>query len=246
MEGRRVLEMVLSHLEMKPKAFSDAIGNEKPQAIYDIQKGKTKNISESMAIKIISVFPEFNKSWLMSGDGEMLKTKSDKQVPENMVCDNEIEYIKAKEKGLKLLPEVDFKFTGGQMELIGGRDTVKRYWYLPDCSDCEAIAQVAGPSMAPTYPSGCWVALKKVGFSIDRPTEISFGNVFGVVMEDPVTGDYHGHIKILRRYHDPSLAKKYWIARSIDRDNFDDFDIDITKVRSLWIVKQHVVSDVFL
>jgi len=50
---------------MRPKAFSDAIGNEKPQAIYDIQKGKTKNISESMAIKIISVFPEFNKSWLM-------------------------------------------------------------------------------------------------------------------------------------------------------------------------------------
>jgi len=165
---------------------------------------------------------------------------------ESMVCENEIDYIKAKAKGIKLLPEVDFKFTGGQMELIGGSDTVKRYWHLPDCKDCEAIAQVAGNSMAPEYPSGCWVALKKVGFDVERSTEISFGNVFGIVLEDPITGDYHGHIKILRRYKDPTMARKYWIARSVDQDNYDDFDIDITKVRGLWIVKQHVVSDVFL
>ena len=39
---------------------------------------------------------------------------------------------------------------------------------------------------------------------------------------------------------------RFWIARSIDRENHDDFDIDIEQVRGLWIVKQHVVADVIL
>ena len=79
----------------------------------------------------------------------------------NLVINTETEYKEAMEKGLKLLPEVDFKFSGGNAELLGSTDSVKRYWYLPDCKDCEAIAQVAGNSMAPAYPSGCWIALRK-------------------------------------------------------------------------------------
>jgi hypothetical protein len=45
---------------------------ERPQAIYDIINGKTRSITEKMAIKIISVFSDINKSWLMSGEGAML------------------------------------------------------------------------------------------------------------------------------------------------------------------------------
>ena len=164
----------------------------------------------------------------------------------NLIINTETEYKEAMEKGLKLLPEVDFKFSGGKAELLGSTDAVKRYWYLPDCKDCEAIAQVAGNSMAPAYPSGCWIALKRFSFEKEFPNQIPFGNVFGIVVEDKQTGDYHGHIKILRRYSDPSLAKRFWIARSIDRENHDDFDIDIEQVRGLWIVKQHVVADVIL
>jgi len=164
----------------------------------------------------------------------------------NVAINNPTEYEEAMEKGLKLLPEVDFKFSGGKAELLGSTDVIKRYWYLPDCKDCEAIAQVAGNSMAPAYPSGCWIALKRFSFEKEFPNQIPFGNVFGIVVEDKQTGDYHGHIKILRRYEDPAMAKRFWIARSIDRDNHDDFDIDIEQVRGLWIVKQHVVADVIL
>ena len=100
--------------------------------------------------------------------------------------------------------------------------------------------------MSPTLPSGCWVALKRYTLPHENPNTIPFGNIFGIVVEDKDTGEYHGHIKVLRRYKELSLANKYWIAHSINTEEFDDFDIEISQVRGLWIVKQHIVSDTLL
>lgn len=202
-------------------------------------------ISSKSLNKISQSFPELNTLWLTSGEGEMLNTgKTD--APTSQIINNEDELIAALDKGIKLLPEVDFKFAAGQLELINGTENVKRYWFLPDCKDCEAVAQIAGDSMSPAYPSGCWVALKRYGFSMEDATQIPFGNVFGVVVQDKFTGDYHGHIKVLRRYKDQALCRKYWIAHSLNDNEYDDFDIEIAQVRSLWVVKQHIVSDILL
>lgn len=73
MTGAEIIEIVLQYLDLKPKEFGDKLGYDRPQAIYDIQKGKTKAISTSLANKIISVFPIFNKYWLLTGEGDMLK-----------------------------------------------------------------------------------------------------------------------------------------------------------------------------
>lgn len=73
---------------------------------------------------------------------------------------SEEEYRDAKKKGFHLLPQVSFRFAAGQTQLINTTEDITRYWYLPDCKDCEGIAQVVGRSMSPTLPSGCWVALK--------------------------------------------------------------------------------------
>lgn len=162
----------------------------------------------------------------------------------NMAITTEEEYQSAVEQGLILLPETNFKFSAGQTQLISGTEDITRYWYLPDCKDCEGVAQVVGRSMSPTLPSGSWVALKRYSIPIDNPNTIPFGNIFGIVVEDKETGDFTGHIKILRRYKDDTIARKYWIAHSINDGEFDDFDIEIAQVRSLWIVKQHIVSDI--
>lgn len=201
-----------------------------------------------------------NKDWFVSGEGKMIKddqaqqvddTNTSKEIPivpksSGVTVATEEDYKQAIEDGLHLLPEVDFKFAAGQVSLLNGTEDITRYWYLPDCKDCEGVAQVVGNSMIPALPSGCWIALKKHFFDPSRYNQIPFGNVFGIVVEDPFTGEYHGHIKILRKYKDIEMAKKYWIAHSINSDEFDDFDIEIAQVRSLWIVKQHIVSDILL
>lgn len=69
---RDVINKVLEYTELSPAKFARQIGLKRPQALYDIIHGKTRNISNSMANKIISVFPVFSKSWLMTGEGEMI------------------------------------------------------------------------------------------------------------------------------------------------------------------------------
>ena len=73
MDASEIIHKILIYTELNAKKFSDKIGLERPQAIYDIQKGKTKSISQSMADKISSAFPVLNKSWLLTGEGEMIK-----------------------------------------------------------------------------------------------------------------------------------------------------------------------------
>lgn len=68
-----IINKLLIYSELNAKSFSEKIGLERPQAIYDILKGKTKSISLAMQDKILSVFPELNRTWLMTGEGEMLK-----------------------------------------------------------------------------------------------------------------------------------------------------------------------------
>ena len=75
MNGADIIYNILTHYQLNPKPFSEKIGLDRPQAIYDIQNGKTKNISAKMADKIISAFPEIDRSWLLTGEGNMLKPK---------------------------------------------------------------------------------------------------------------------------------------------------------------------------
>ena len=45
MKGAYVLNKLLEYSKLNGKSFSEKIGLIRPQAIYDIQNGKTQNIS---------------------------------------------------------------------------------------------------------------------------------------------------------------------------------------------------------
>lgn len=206
-------------------------------------KGDVKYLTEGFLRRFNESFNNlFNDDWLLTGEGEMLNGFNGNKAIE-IECEED--YQTAIKAGLRLIPETSFTFAAGQTELVTQNETITRYWYLPDCKDCEGIASMQGNSMLPAYPPGCKLVLKRFSYDSDNPNSIPFGSVFGIVVEDKVTGDYHGHIKILRRYRDFEMSKKYWIAHSVNSE-FDDFDIEIAQVRSLWIVKQHIVSDIIL
>ena len=248
MDASEILKTIIEREGITYSSLSKSMGLKRAQPLYDIRDGKVKRISLNYADKILSAFPEYEKTWILTGEGEMLKKSNEQQIeiPESngITIETMEKYRKAKEMGLPLLPEVDFKFSAGQKQLVNRTEDITRYWFLPDCKDCEGVAQVVGRSMSPTLPSGSWVALKRYTIPIENPNMIPFGNIFGVVVEDEDTGEYRGHIKILRRYKDKEMAHEYWIAHSINEEEFDDFDIKIKQVRSLWIVKQHIVSDI--
>lgn len=241
--GERISQ-IISHFCESKADFARKVG-ETPQTVSN---WVSRDNGRAVLNKIAQCFPEVNYDWLETGHGSMLGEQAIEGIEmsksSGLTIDSIEKYGKAKELGLPLLPETNFKFAGGQTQLVRNTEDITRYWYLPDCNDCEGVAQIIGRSMSPTLPSGSWVALKKYTIPTNNPNMIPFGNIFGVVVEDEDTGEYHGHIKILRRYKDKEMSQKYWIAHSINEEEFDDFDIKIAQVRSLWIVKQHIVSDI--
>ena len=72
MDAKERIEKVLEMNSLNAKTLSERIGLDRPQALYDILNGKTKNITEKMAFKIISAFPNIQKVWLLTGEGNVL------------------------------------------------------------------------------------------------------------------------------------------------------------------------------
>ena len=72
MNAAQRLEAILNYYGINAKSLSEKCGYGRPQGIYDVQNGKTKEISTTMANKILSVFPELNRVWLLTGEGNMI------------------------------------------------------------------------------------------------------------------------------------------------------------------------------
>lgn len=92
MESVDVLNNLMKREGLNPNSLSKAMGITRSQPIYDILSGKVKHISRDYAEKIISAFPQYNKVWLILGEGAMLKTDTDETSPINVDGDlNSIE-----------------------------------------------------------------------------------------------------------------------------------------------------------
>mgnify|MGYP002549140942 FL=1 len=145
MKGAYVLNKLLEYSKLNGKSFSEKIGLIRPQAIYDIQNGKTQNISVSMANKIISAFPEVNKSWLFTGDGEMLIRPEDKIT---------------EKRGI---PFYDINVTASIAESFNDIPEMSQYLIsYPPLNDCCAAFPVYGESMEPDFFAGEVVLVKEI------------------------------------------------------------------------------------
>lgn len=145
MKGAYVLNKLLEYSKLNGKSFSEKIGLIRPQAIYDIQNGKTQNISVSMANKIIFAFPEVNKSWLFTGDGEMLIRPEDKIT---------------EKRGI---PFYDINVTASIAESFNDIPEVSQYLIsYPPLNDCCAAFPVYGESMEPDFFAGEVVLVKEI------------------------------------------------------------------------------------
>lgn len=148
---RDIIDKILEYSGLNVKSLSEKLGMDRPQALYDIQKGKTKSISPSMRNKIISVFPEIDSGWLMTGEGPMLKpgdsnsTISDESVSSGKVIPfYDAEAAAGMNYGMAMAPSKPV----GMIEI----GSVLR--------DSESAIRVYGNSMVPNYPAGCVIGLK--------------------------------------------------------------------------------------
>lgn len=190
-------------------------------------------ISEDNLMRFLAHYTDVSTSWLLTGNGQML-IESDSNVIGGKYLEDREEFEKAKELGLVLIPEYTDTFRGGTSGSIIGSDSIKAYWSFPNIK-ADMIVEVEGDSMANTYPAGSKVAIRKIQFDRQYPTVgIPFGEAFGIIIDND-DENYLTFIKRLRRHPDKELQNKYWIAQS-DNKAYDDFEIEISKVRHLFIV----------
>lgn len=181
--------------------------------------------------KVVDKMPEVSRAWLLTGEGSMLTEERNSGVQGKHL--DEDEYAALREKGLPLIPEYAEAFRGGNAGNPIFYDYVASYWSLPDVK-ADMIIPVEGDSMSPTYPAGSKLAVRKMSFSPDEPFSIPFGEAFAFIAQKD--GDAAvSYVKRLRRHSDPTRAKQYWIAHS-DNPNYDDFEVEITTIQSLWRV----------
>lgn len=153
------IEKLVEHFHTNVKALSELCGYDRPQAFYDILKGKTRNISPNMCDRILSVLPSVNRVWLFTGEGCITDSNPAPAAP------------KADSEMLKTVPLVHLSAIAGP---------IKSYYETgEDLTNCERIPSptpkaelaipITGDSMEPSFPSGSIAFVARINESAFIP-----------------------------------------------------------------------------
>lgn len=156
-----------------------------------------KSITPEKLQQIAQYYPELNTGWLMTGEGEMLKG-GDKSPKKN--ADN---------KGWKSIPLLPVSAQGGRLNdfvaSVNGKDCEK---IVSPVKEADFALPVSGDSMAPEYPNGSQVHVKR----INEKAFIEWGRVYvldtcnGAVIKRIVPSEKAGFVRCLSINPDPIYA----------------------------------------
>lgn len=162
MGTKEIIQTILERERISASAFAKFIGIT-PTQIYDLQSGKIKKISAGIGNKITAKYPQYSLSWLLTGEGEMLKGQS------NVRMAGEIYTVGEKDDGVLMVDYIPVTATASFIENLGGASSTDfdKYPLVPfgnESSDAESlrIFEVDGDSMYPTIPSGALILAKEI------------------------------------------------------------------------------------
>lgn len=163
-------------------------------------------------LKTISLqFPELNISWLLTGEGEMLKSEAQQSASLPATGKSRIRYW------------VDVEATAGGLAMFDDNPMSRCIeMSIPEFGDCTDAVNLHGDSMFPLFKSGQIIILKEWVESF-----IDFGNVYLVI-----TKSGNRMVKYLRKGSD--AAHVLCVSENPD---FDPFEILIDDILKLYIVK---------
>ncbi|MDR2653188.1 MAG: hypothetical protein LBC68_12915 [Prevotellaceae bacterium] len=151
--ANKILQELLEYCNTNYNQLAQDLKLKRTQNLYDIRNGKIKTISSELAIKIVELHPEINLSYLLTGEGEMLK---------------ETEVTEQRTRNKNLIPLYDAVAVGGTSE-VAYMDAQKEPVTTIDAGDWfrdgTAAMRVHGESMMPVYMPGNIVVFKEI---IDR------------------------------------------------------------------------------
>ena len=177
MENWQRLEKVIKWAGMSVNAFALHIGLKRSENLYQIKKGN-HGISKELANVISTKYPQISKSWLLTGEGEMLKD-GEGSIPKNGIPFYNVDIASV----------IEFHQQPAQKPLY--------YIDVPLFYECDFAALSTSNAMAPEIPAGAIVAIRQ-----HDPAKIFPGESYLVV-----TNDFSG-IRTIRTYpEDPGKVR---------------------------------------
>ncbi len=144
--NKRLKKIIEEHYKMSPFAFSQKYGDNggvKTSAIIRERNG----VSSKMLDLITAAYPEINRAWLLTGEGEMLKSDRVTSAPASN----------------KNIPFYDIDVTASIAESFNDTPEIPQYYIdFPPLNDCTAAFPVYGESMEPDFFAGEVVLVKEI------------------------------------------------------------------------------------
>ena len=218
MKASERIEAILQTYEISAKNLSERAGMDRPQAIYDILNGKTKSITEKMASKIISVFPDISLSWFMSGEGDMFQGRTG------------LAGEPANEQEQKI-PLFDMAAAAGFTTIYQDSPQVaESFLSIPNLPPVDGAIYARGDSMSPLISSGDIIVFKKVEISSDS---IQWGQIY--ILSYTIEGDDYTVLKYIRR-----SPKAGYIRLESFNGRYNSQDIPTGSITALALVKASI------
>lgn len=175
------LMQFLSHKRLSKLAFANSIGRSSAYVTNIVN-----SIGNSSQQKIAEQYPELNMEWLLTGEGEMLKsTKGEKQIVDISQKRNTVLVIPIAAQAGKLT-EVASSISADDCEKM-----------ISPINGVDYAIPVTGDSMSPEYPSGSKVLVAR----INEKAFIDWGRTYvldtcnGVVIKNVYPGDTEKTVK---------------------------------------------------
>ena len=228
MNAKDRIGAILDNYALSAKAFSERLGMDRPQAVYDILNGKTKSITEKMANKIISVFSDISKSWLMSGVGDMLVSMSNTTA----ITTNHTFSLKTdRNVPIQKIPLYDFNASAGLVAIFNEvYPEPMDFLQIPNLPVVDGAIFVRGESMSPLLKSGDIVMFKKKELSIES---IIWGEIY--LLSFVLDGDTYTAVKYIRKSDEDGKVRLV----SFNPD-FAPKDIPLSSITALALVKASI------
>jgi SOS-response transcriptional repressor LexA len=201
----------ISPIKQRILLFADTLGISKRKFYENIGVSRgtlesTSGITEDVMAKFIAKYSEINLSWLLVGEGEMLKSKATlTNIPDN---------------GIPLIP--DQAMAGILQGDISVMELECERYVVPAFRGADFLIPVKGSSMYPKYSSGDIVACKKI------PLTDLFFQWNKVYVLDTVQGPI---IKRVAKGSDPDH-----ILAVSENTKYEPFELHISQLRAVAIV----------
>jgi hypothetical protein len=196
------LKAFIEYKNMSVRSFESQCG-----LSYGYVGNMRQSIQPDKVKSIAHCFPELNTGWLLSGEGEMLKT----------------DQAAVKEYSTGGVPYYAVDFLAGFDLVINDQTAVPDgFISFPHIRGAQAWVDISGKSMSPLIDPGDVIAIKHIE---DWQTNILYGEVYALVTEQYRT------VKRIRK-----SDREGWIRLVPENPDYDPQDIPVTSVVALYQV----------